>query len=354
MSWEPFRIGDARAAARQWVEEVASRQQGFRGALFHGSVNWLADDSRLPSNSDIDLIVVLDNLGHSRDSGKISHEGVLLDISYLTLNDLGSAEALLGNSHLAGSFRGDSLIADMTGELARLQAAVSRDYAKRQWVERRVEHANGKVLRFLDGVDPAATVPDQVISWLFGTSVTTHVLLVAGLRNPTVRKRYLAVRELLSDYDRLDVYAEILELLGCADWPPTRTERHLAAMTEAFDAAIEVIRSPFPFASDISDAGRPVAIDGGRELIESGHHRDAVFWIAVTYSRCQAVLQSDAPPEVRDRFTLSYRALLADLGIDSSADLGLRADATRAYLPHLVVIADQIMGANSDIERELL
>jgi hypothetical protein len=57
-----------------------------------------------------------------------------------------------------------------------------------------------------------------------------------------------------------------------------------------FDTAKAVIKTPFSFASDISDAAGPIAIDGSRELIERGLHREAVFWIVVTYSRCQKVL----------------------------------------------------------------
>lgn len=354
MSWEPFRVRDAKAATRHWVEEVASRQPGFRGAFFHGSINWLADDTPLLNNSDIDVIVIRDGPDLARGPGKFTGAGILLDVSYLTMDDLGSADAILANSHLAGSFRGGSLIADPTGELTQLQAAVSRDHTKRHWVERRVEHAIEKVLRFLDGVDPARPLHEQVTSWLFGTSVTTHVLLVAGLRNPTVRKRYQAARELLADYDRLDFYNDLLGLLGCAEWTRAQTERHLAATTVAFDAAREVIRSPFPFAADISEAGRSVAIDGSQELIESGDHREAVFWIAATYARCQAVLHLDAPTELKDMFTPAYRTLLADLGITLITDLQSRADQVRAFLPRLTEVADQIIVANTAIEREPL
>jgi hypothetical protein len=349
MSWEPFRIRDAKAAARQWINEAATGQPGFRGAFLHGSVNWMADDAPLPNYSDIDVIVVWDGPGFPRSAGKFIGAGVLLDVSYLATGELESAEAILGNSHLAGSFRGASVISDPSGDLTRLHAIVSQDFAQRHWVIRRCEHARNKVLRFLDGLDPSAPLHEQVTAWLFGTSVATHVLLSAGLRNPTVRKRYLATRELLAENGRLDVYEELLALLGCADWSRAETERHLAVMTEAFDAASEVIQSPFPFAADISDAGRPVAIDGSRELIETGYHREAAFWITATYSRCQTVLHADAPASMRDQFTPEYQALLADLGITSHADLEARAAQVLAYLPRLRQVAEDIADMNPEI-----
>jgi hypothetical protein len=214
---------------------------------------------------------------------------------------------------------------------------------------RRCEHARDKSLGFLEGLDPSAPLHDQIIAWLFGTSVATHMLLVAGLKNPTVRKRYLATRELLGEYGRLDVYEELLSMLGCADWTRAQTERHLAAMTVAFEAAREVIRSPFFYAADISDVGRPVAIDGSQELIDAGYHREAVFWITATYSRCQAVLFHDAPDSMRNQFSPGYRALLGDLGIQSFDDLQIRSEQVRSYLRRLRDVAEEIAAVTPEI-----
>jgi len=60
-----------------------------------------------------------------------------------------------------------------------------------------------------------------------------------------------------------------------------RVEQHLAALTESFDAAKALIVTPFFFAADISDIARPIAIDGSRELIAHGEHREAI-WMVVT------------------------------------------------------------------------
>jgi hypothetical protein len=189
-----------------------------------------------------------------------------------------------------------------------------------------------------------------VIGWLFPTGVTTHVLLDAGLRNPTVRSRYVAVRELLHDYGRPDVHETLLGMLGCATMTPDQVERHLATMTEAFDAATELITSPFPFASDITVDARPIAVDGSRDLIDCGRHREAVFWIAATYSRCHQVFYRDATERVRERHSAGYGDLLADLGIRSYLDLTRRAGEVRAFLPNLWRIAEAIMAANPEIE----
>lgn len=101
-----------------------------------------------------------------------------------------------------------------------------------------------------------------------------------------------------------------------------------------FDAAAMVITTPFFFASEISDVARPLAIAGSRELIARGDHREAVFWIVATASRCQRVLLADAPPDVRARF----------------ADLQRRHDQAKQSLPLVWEVAQEIIAANPEIE----
>ena len=124
----------------------------------------------------------------------------------------------------------------------------------------------------------------------------------------------------------------------------------IAGTPPAKETAAAVITTPFPFASDINPVARPIAIDGSRELIERGDHREAVFWIVVTYSRCQKVLYHDARAALRDGFTPGYRELLADLGIASSADLQRRGEQVKAFLPRLWEVAEAIIVANPEIQ----
>ena len=342
-------VKHARGVARQWVIEEAGKAPGFCGAFFHGSVNWLPDDAALPATSDVDVMVVFADPPPVK-LGKFIYRDLFLEVSYLPSDQLQSPDLILGQSHLAGSFRTPSIISDPTGRLTSIQEAVSRDYAKRQWVYRRCEHARDKVLRNLRGVNESEPFHDQVAPWLFAAGVTTHMLLVAGLKNPTVRRRYVATRELLADYGHLDFYEILLEMLGCARMSRVRVEHHLAALTDVFDAAKAAIKTPFFFASDISDIARPIAIDGSRELIECGYHREAVFWIVATYSRCQKILYHDAPVEMQDRFGPGYRQLLADLGITSFADLQQRSEQVKGLLPRVWEVTEAIVAANPGIE----
>ncbi|MBJ7596621.1 hypothetical protein [Candidatus Nephthysia bennettiae] len=343
-------VGDAREIARRWVMEGGGVGD-LCGAYLAGSTSWLPASAVLSGASDVDVMVVIPDGRRLDKRGKLVYRDVLLDVSPVPGDHLCSADRVLGDYHLAGGFRTpSSIILDPSGQLTALQAAVSGDYARRRWVQKRCEHARRRVLEHLGSVKETAPIHDQVTAWLFGAGVTTHVLLVAGLRNPTVRGRYAAVRELLADCGRLEFHETLLELLGCASMSRDRVEQHLATLSDTFDAAASVSRTPLPFTSDITAAARPIAIDGSRDFIERGLHREAVFWIAVTYSRCQKILDHDAPADMKERFDPGYRQLLGDLGVTSSADIRQRREEVERLLPRLWEEAEAIMAANRAIE----
>jgi hypothetical protein len=343
-----MKVREARALAARWVAGNAAAIPVFAGAFLSGSVIWLPAEHELPASSDVDVQVVTDGDPPPK-LGKLAYSGALVEVSFLSWKQLGPAERVLASYHLAGSFRTDTLLADPTGRLAGLRDRVAGEWAAPAWVRRRCEDAERRILDRLDEVDPARPLHDQVMAWLFATGLTTHVLLTAGLRNPTVRLRYLAARELLDEHGQLGFHRELLGQLGCADLSRASVEHHLEAMTAAFDATAAA-RSPLPFAADITAAARPVAVDGSRELVANGDHREAVFWIVATYSRCLALLDADAPA-LLPAFQAGFGALLADLGIAFPADLPHRSRQLRAFLPRLTEVRDAILTANPAIRR---
>lgn len=319
------------------------------GAYFSGSTIGLPDDAELSPASDIDVVIVTALAEPPLKLGKFVYRGALMEGTYISWNQLSSAEEVLANYHLAGSFRANAIIADPTGELHKLQSEVSRRFAERTWVRRRCENARQRVERGLRALDMSAPLHERVMGWLFPTGVTTHVLLVAALRNPTVRLRYLAVRDVLAEYGRAGLYPELLELLGCAHLTPQRVEQHLDGLARTFDAAAAAAKTPFFFSTDITAAARPIAIDGSRELIRAGFHREAVFWIAATYTRCHSILAADAPPELQRKLAPDFEAIVADLGIASADDFLRRAEDVIRFLPRLWETAEAMMRENPDI-----
>lgn len=340
--------GTAKGIAKAWIDAVAANDPHFLGAVLHGSVNWMADNAELAPTSDLDVLVIRNGDNNAAKPGKFVYRDLLLEVSYLSWDEIATPEAVLGNYSLAGSFQGAGLLADPSGRIETVQAVVARDYAKREWVRRRCAHARDKSLQgFPRGRDGA--LHDHVTAWLFSTGVLTHVVLVAALENPTVRKRYLAVRSVLGQYGFEAEYEALLDLLGSRRLPPERVAEHLAAMTDAFDAAKLVIRSPFFFAADISDVGRSVAVDGSREMIEAGDHREAIFWILATYCRCRKVLTTDGEPGAHEPFEAGFQALLRDLDVAGYDDRVRQSARSCDEAPRVWSIAEAIMAANPGI-----
>ncbi len=342
---------EAKTLARQWVSESAARTPGFVGAYLAGSAKTLADDAELPPGADIDVMVVIEGSAAPEKLGKFLFGNALLEASNVAFDRLTNAETLLGDHQLAHAFLTPCVIADPTGRLTALQQAVAKDFAKRRFVEARCRGACDKIRWYLGRLEERPPLHYQVMGWAFGTSITTLVLLIAGLRDPTVRKRYAAVRALLAEHERLDVYEELLGLFGCQAMSRERVELRLSELAKMFDATKTVAKTPVFFGSDISDAARPITFEGSRALIEQGLHREAFFWIVVTYSRCRAILANDAP-QLIDGFDPAFRALLADLGIDSEDDRKRRGEAVLHYLPRLREIAEEIMAVTPGVEED--
>ncbi len=344
-----MRVGVARAAAVDWVMQHARWQDGFRGAYVSGSTVGLPADAELPTGSDVDVVVVTSQAEPPLKLGKFMHRGALLEVTYLPWSRIASVDDVLASYHLAGSFRADTIIADPTGDLRRLQVQVSRLFAKQVWVRRRCEDARQKAEQGLRGIDIAAPWPDQVMAWLFPTGVTTHILLVAALRNPTVRLRYLAAREVLVAYAHAGLYQDLLCLLGCAELTLQRVDHHLLALARTFDAAAATAKTPFFFSSDITPDARPIAIDASRDLIQADCHREAVFWIVATFARCHKIPAVDASPDVQHALAPAFDALLADLDIASTDDLLARAASVIRFLPTVWAAAEAILSTNPEI-----
>jgi hypothetical protein len=349
-----MRVIQARDAARRWVVEQASHIPGFCGAYTAGSSNWLCDDAELSKATDLDIMVVLaDQNQHPRSRHKFIYRDTLLEVSYLGHDLLQTPDQVLSDYHLAPSFRTTNILMDPSGHLAALLAIVCREYAKRQWVRKRCMDARDKVLRYLSAIREQAPLHDQVIAWLFAAGITTHILLVAGLRNPTVRTRYVEMREMLAYYGHLEFHETLLELLGVAQMSLDRVAQHLTTLSKIFDRAKYVIKTPFSFATDIRENSRPVVIDGSSEMIARGYHREAMFWIAVTHSRCQKVILSDCPAEMMQTLRDSYSDLVNDLRVPSSTDVRWRCAEIEQILPRVGQLAETIIAANHEVESDM-
>jgi hypothetical protein len=326
-------VRDARAVVTDWVRRHGRGLPGYRGAYRVGSIVDLADDEALPLGSDVDLMVAID--ADVPKPGKFDYRGVLLEVSFVPWSALRRAEE---DYHLAHGLRVDTIVDDPTGHLRLLQAQVACRFADPEAVRRRCAHATSRIVDMLTGIDAGAPLHEQAMGWLFGTGVTTHVLLVAALRNPTVRLRYLRVRELVTAAQ----YGQLLDLLGVTTLTRDQVAGQLSALERTFDATVPVARTTaHRFGSNISPAARPIAIDAAWALVHRGDHREAVFWILATFGHCHLILAGEAP-DLHAELLPAFRRGLADLGIADHADMIRRGTEVIAYLPELGRVAETL------------
>lgn len=341
--------GEAKIAARAWATNLASDMPGYCAAFVAGSTAGLPDSSLLPTWSDTDVMVVRDDAGSTK-AGKFVFKGVLLDGTILARDSLADIESVLGQYHLAHALAAGEAIDDPTGWLTEIQRVVGREYPRRRWVEARCANARESVTSGFQALSASSSLAEQAQAWVFPTGVMTHILLVAGLRNPTVRRRYEAVRDLLAEHGQLGLHEQLLESLGSRRMTKDQVGRHLDAVTRMFDAAALAPANSYRFSSDVSQIARPISIDGSWDMIERGYHREAVFWLIVTGSRALQKLAYGAGPEAASRFEPEFASLLSDLGIDTFDDVLPRREHALNLLPEVWRVARQIMDTTRNVQ----
>ena len=317
---------EARGLASDWLFANCVGAPGFIGAFLSGSVAWMKPEASVSKASDIDLVVVFEDSDQPPGSGKRAWKQAVLEIKYLTLDAIADVEAVLSDYHLAGALWRNAVLADPTGKIAKITHEIGNEFTKACWVRRRMaqvrDRAHQRVARFRD----ADELHDRVTTFFFGAGLCPHMILVADLANPTIRRRYAASQPVLKRYRRLDYHERLLTTLGSRTWSRQVAERHLADVTAAFDLACSITRSPYRFASDMSLAARPMAIDGSSEMIQSGFPREAAFWLITVMSRSRAVITMDGSADQLAWFDTVYWRLLQALGISDENAMDMRAN----------------------------
>ncbi|WP_254909645.1 hypothetical protein [Micromonospora sp. NBS 11-29] len=152
-----------------WVRERMRADPSVEGALFSGSTVGLPGDAVLPASSDVDVLLVRGSPGPK--VGKFVHRGVLLEVSTVTWGQVGGPEDVLGSWVFAPMFRTDAVIADPSGRLAAVRRRVAAGYADPVWVRRRCVGVRRRVEDGLRVLDVGGSLADQVLAWVFPTSL---------------------------------------------------------------------------------------------------------------------------------------------------------------------------------------
>jgi len=339
---------------KEWTATPRSSELNCCGAYLSGSIleALAADPERdLAVGSDVDIVLVLDVEKAPPKPGKFLYRGALLEASFLEWRSLADPEAVLGEYHLAHPFREapwTAILYDPQGRLHRVKDAVAPCFAQPEWVLRRCQQVRTRIEQGLQTVDVNAPLHGRMMYSLFDNGGVAHLFLVAALCNPTVRRRYSTVRAALAEHGYAALHEELLTLLGSASVSPKQAHTLLQELATTFDLAAPIggrhdIKH-LSYATDISTAARTIAIDGSHAMIDAGDHREAMFWIAVTFTRCHHILAHFLPGvEEARRPALEEVAQL--MGIATAEQISARAQQTLKRLPDYWQVAEHIVKA---------
>jgi hypothetical protein len=345
--------GEVRHRARGWVESNRGRWPGLRAAHLVGSITTTPDDAPFPAYRDVDMHLIFDEGSSMLEAPgpflnviEVPYQGLLVEAGIKSIREYESAEAVLANPEIAHHLTVDSVLYDPSGLLGRLQDPVRREFRCRRWVDTRVEHERNGLRGAL------ALLPMARATWgaagevnILGYSFTFvgALFAVAALKSPSTGSRFLLrMRETLAEYDHLDLYDEVLEVLGLRDAGPARTAQLLHEGTEAFDLAVQVRHSPHPFQHKLHEHLRPYFVDSCQSLLDEGYHREALGWVLPFYTAATDVVLADGPEEVKERFAERYAGFLEDLGMDTAASRAARFDRANRLYERCFALASEI------------
>jgi hypothetical protein len=341
-----MKVSEAKSIARAWVLDHAGSVPGLWAVLFGGSINWLPDDAELGAGSDVDIWHLVEGkVDPALRQHKFEHRGMILDVFYCGNETLSNPESALSDWAMAFHLLRPSVIHDPTGELGRVQEIVARRYAEPFWVRRRCEAIAGGVRAFF--LPCLRGVPDKGDPFFFFALLVNNIEQippVAAIRPLTIRKGAMVFTDMMKSLQREDLGEQRLELQGSAGMSRADVEELLATCTPAYDRAVQIHRTHFYPDFDLDPAARHVMIDGARDIIERGYHREAVGWILATHAIARMALLLDAPEEYERDYAAAFAQLRAALGIDTAVALARKADMAEALLTQVMLLAESIVG----------
>jgi hypothetical protein len=236
---------------------------------------------------------------------------------------------------------------DPQGLIAAVQPIVAREYRKRRWVQARCEWEKRDALQMLDQLEQVSLLDDYVLTlyMLVGSSLC-GLLSVANLQAPTNRRCLANARELLRRADRLELHDALLDLLGHAHLTRQEVEAWWEKAGVMFDRAVAVKRSPSPLGFKLHAHIRPYLVEGARELIEEGLHREVMWALTIAYLACNAAIQNDGNAGEKAHYEARYREMLGPVAADTSAERQARARRARHLADEVFALADELVARN--------
>jgi hypothetical protein len=337
---------------KEWVSRQAAQFPAFLGAHLMGGITSMALSDPFPTYRDVDLHMILkDDSDMPGESAEVLYNGLMIEAGFRQQMDYGSPEVVLSDPVIAGHMARPSILSDPTGFLSPLHEVVSREYARRKWVQARCEAEKHEAL------DKLATLshipdPDPVTAFeLLGYAGTyvAAVLSLASLKAITGRRSSIQMRHILESLGRADLYERLLKVVGIGQVSRAQAERYLQDGASAFDLAVKVKRSPHPFGHKMYAHLRPYLVGGSKEMMGEGYYREAAGWTMAFYGSSIQIIQTDAPSQLTSTMQAKFGECMRQLGLDGTVHWETRIEEAKAIFREVFILADEIIAYNPAI-----
>ena len=336
-----MKVSEVIALAKGWVSAEASQAPGFLAAHLGGSLSSLPQQATFPLYRDLDVYII-SQAEKDRHIRPYLYKGLMVDAQFSSPKYYQSPELILANPHLAYHIAADTILSDPTGMLQALHQAVKKEYSQRQWVTARIEYEKQELIL------PALEAPKFNALVLYLVIVNLGGLIaVADLKNPTHRRSLILLKEMLQARDDTTLHDQALQLLGSAGMSRDQVSSYIPHIQEAFRRAVTVYQTPIPYVGHKLRPDRePYFIAASQEMIDEGHHREAMLWMLGALHLANTALQNDAPAPEKRAFQARYDSLLQDLGLSKPDDWQQRQQRLRRLVAHFFNLADKIVASH--------
>src|SRR6476469_5331756 len=129
-------VSEVMEIVQEWVDLYARHRPNFVGAYLWGGITALPPDAPFALYRDVDVAVVLTE-DTTEDEGEVFYRGLLLEVLWKPLAAHQDVEAVLANPSQGPNMATTTILADPTGLLTPLHAAVAAGYRRRRWIAAR-------------------------------------------------------------------------------------------------------------------------------------------------------------------------------------------------------------------------
>lgn len=157
------------------------------------------------------------------------------------------------------------------------------------------------------------------------------------------------MRDILAEYHRLDLFDEVLDILGFSRLSKEQVDQFLREGAEAFDLAVRIRRTPLSVQHKLNPHQRDHFIEACKSLITKQRSLYATPWLAMYYLGSTEVIRLDGDAEQKEIYAARQQQFLAALGLDTQAarDEGFRR--LSQIRKSLFELANEIVASNPAI-----